>query len=76
MLALANSPDYRTDGAVYKVTSRGLPHTMGRELRSLGKVEEGGIIRAQCHTEFEPQVFRHHGHLACTNKHTHTRTHT
>lgn len=47
---------------------------MGRELRSLGKVEEGDIIRAQCHTEFEPQVFRHHGHLACTNKHTHAHT--
>lgn len=42
---------------------------MGRELRSLGKVEEGDIIRAQGHAEFEPQVFRHHGHLACANTH-------
>lgn len=60
---------------MYKVTSRGLPHTIARELRSLGKVEEGAIIRPQGHAVFEPQVCRPLGIMGVLPVQTHTHTH-
>lgn len=57
---------------MYKTTSRGLPHTIARDLRSLGKVEEGAIIRPQGHAVFEPQVCRPLGIMGVLPVQTHT----